>query len=956
MKTKYYALFVALFAFSALFAQSYQVNGIVSDGDNQPLPSVSVMVKGTTRGVATDFDGKYSIEVSKGETLVFTFVGMASKDVEMDGTSIVNVQLANGVELDEVVMVGSRNPARTATDTPVPVDVINIAELTTAGPQTDVNQILNYVAPSFTSNTQTVSDGTDHIDPASLRGMGPDQVLVLINGKRRHTSSLLNVNGTVGAGSVGTDMNAIPTAAIKNIEVLRDGAAAQYGSDAIGGVINIVLNNKVNELAVTINNGANMSKNSNKYGEGGTDGQKFQVDVNYGLPLGDKGGFINFTGSMSTRAATNRSDSMGKDIFLGYHAVERVARTSGADVSNLSMTDVQFYAQAVEDAVLSPALKAQIAAAGDITTLRGLLDDDITDAELAVRGKTRDDFRMRIGQSDLKEGKFMANMSIPVGDNGSEFYAFGGMTYRRGLAAGFYRRPAYTDGRGNTAAFENGFLPEIGSDIKDKSLAIGIKGKLGDWNSDLSNSFGINTFDFNIVNTSNSTLGTATKRDFQAGGFSFAQNTTNWDISKFNEGVFNGLNLAFGAEHRIENYQINAGEEASWASYDINGELVTDTTPDALKVKSFFGNTTPGGSQVFPGFRPENELSKYRTSYAFYADTEIDFSEKFMIDAALRYENYSDFGSTVNWKLASRYKVSDNFSVRGAMSTGFRAPSLHQIYYNATATQFIGGIPYEVGTFANNSRIASLLGIEKLRQERANNASIGFTAKIKNFTVTVDAYNVTVYDRVVLTGNFANPHDGSELEGIFNDAGANKAKFLMNAVNTNNKGIDLVISHKMKLGNGATFRNDFSFTTSKVDTVGAVHVTDKLVGQEATVFGERQYYFLTKAMPATKWNLTHNYNNGKWNFMLRNAYFGDVTDPDAHHTVYAGKVITDLSIGYKYGENTTFTVGANNLLDVYPDEVPVSSNYGRQFIYSRRTSQFGMNGRYVFARLSFNLK
>ncbi|MDT8418010.1 MAG: TonB-dependent receptor plug domain-containing protein, partial [Lutibacter sp.] len=290
-------LFFAIFSFftMAIFAQSYQVTGKVTDADNQPLPGVSVTIEGTSRGTSTDFDGNYAIMVQSSENLIFSYVGYNERKLQMDGTKTFNVTLVSGVSLKEVVVVGSRNPNRTAVDTSVPVDIINVAELITAGPQVNLNQILNYVAPSFTSNTQTISDGTDHIDPASLRGLGPDQVLVLINGKRRHNSSLVNVNGTFGRGSVGTDLNAIPAASIERIEVLRDGAAAQYGSDAIAGVINIVLKRSTDELNLNVTTGANFTKNANDQ-TGGVDGETTNVSANYGLQLGDKGGFINFTG------------------------------------------------------------------------------------------------------------------------------------------------------------------------------------------------------------------------------------------------------------------------------------------------------------------------------------------------------------------------------------------------------------------------------------------------------------------------------------------------------------------------------------------------------------------------------------------------------------------------------------------------------------------------------------
>ncbi len=979
--------FIFLISAMTLNAQKAVVKGNVSD-ETGGLVSATIKVVGTDYGTITDFEGNFMLELDPGTyKLEASYVGYNSDTkeltVEAGKTYTLDFKLNEGIGLSEVVVIGSRNANRTATQTPVPVDVININKLTNLGPQTDVNQILNYVAPSFSSNTQTVADGTDHIDPASLRGLGPDQVLVLINGKRRHNSSLVNVNGTVGSGSVGTDMNAIPTAAIERIEVLRDGAAAQYGSDAMAGVINIVLKKNANQLTTSLTTGAQMSKNSNNF-EGGMDGEKLQLDVNYGLPLGDKGGFINLTGSFNTRGAATRNKPMGKSIFLGYNAVERMANNDGYDISKLQydMDAIKNYSQQVS--FFDTDMKTSISNATTMSELVDLLNDDITDNELAARNMSREDFRMKTGQAKLRGAKFFWNMAVPTGEK-SEFYAFGGIGYRNGLAAGFYRRPAYTDGRANTPAFMNGFLPHIESNILDKSVAFGIKGKLGDWDSDLSNTFGQNSFGFHIVNTSNSTLGTSTPIEFDAGGFSFAQNTSNWDLSRFYDNVFSGLNVALGAEFRLENYQLHAGEESSWAAYDKNGEVVTQTTPDSLKVKSFYGKNIPGGSQVFPGFRPANETNAYRTSYAGYLDLEADLTEDFMMSGAVRYENYSDFGSTFNYKLATRYDLG-MFAIRAAASTGFRAPSLHQIYFNATATQFLDGIPYEVGTFSNSSRAAQLFGIPKLKEETSKNYSLGLTGNLESMgiTFTVDAYMIKIHDRVVLTEQFKKPSkdDNPELWQLFENAGATTAKFFANAVNTTSRGVDIVINHDTKIGSGrlnTSLAATFSKNEVDKDADGNIiinNVSDQLKGLESTFFGERNQINMENAMPNTKVNLTFTYAMKKFNFMLRNVYFGEVTDPDFHkissdpnvekiHSVYGGKVLTDFSLSYGLTNNIKLTLGSNNLLDIYPDVIPgdqvdgresgFDNTYGGQFVYSRRTSQFGFMGRFVFGRVTYKL-
>ncbi len=975
MKAKFYAFLFAILLTMPVLAQSGKVSGTVVGADGQPIPGVSVIVKGTSTGTSTDFDGKYSLNAASDATLVFSYVGYETTNVKVNGRSTVDVTLQSGVALDEVVVIGSRNKNRTVTDSPVPVDVIDVKALVADSPQTSLNQILNYVAPSFTSNTQTISDGTDHIDPASLRGLGPDQVLVLINGKRRHSSSLVNVNGTFGRGSVGTDLNAIPTAAIERIEVLRDGAASQYGSDAIAGVINIVMKKSTNTILVTTNSGAYASKNSGGWHQGGTDGETNGVSINYGLPLGDNGGFINFTGMFDSRNRTNRMIEWEGKIFQGYNAVERMANNAGYDLSKLllpeNMADVQNFAQQVP--FFSTGLKSDIAAASDIGTLRNLLKLDITTDELAARGLQRKDFNMKVGQSALRSGKAFFNMEFPTGEEGT-IYSFGGVSYRNGDAAGFYRLPYQS--RAYTPAYINGFLPEIHSNVIDKSIAAGIRGKIGDWDVDFSQTWGQNSFGFDIQNTSNATLQNATGFQFDAGGFAFTQTTTNFDMSKYYEDEMEGLNVAFGAEYRLENYEIFAGEEGSYSKYntlgqvqqglintgrDLDGDGIADE-PD-YTVRDFYGSARPGGSQVFPGFSPANQLSKYRSSYASYFDVEAQFTESFLLTGAIRYENYSDFGNTTTFKLATQIKASDNFSFRSSYNTGFRAPSLHQLNFNSTSTIFIDGVPTEVGTFSNDSRAAKLLGIPQLKQEESSSFSFGFTGKMpeSNIKFTVDGYYVKINDRIVYTGQFKGPGTGSELDRLLAQANAGSATFFANAIDTRSTGLDIVITHNGNLGTGK-LRTDFSATFSKTEQVGNVHASKVLenAGLTDTYFSKTgaSGIYLEKAVPRAKANLTFNYAKDKFNVMFRNVYFGPVseaTDNVANQQEFSSKVVTDLTFGYKLSDNTKLSFGANNLLDVYPDAAIQANRSGGRFNYSRRSQQFGANGRFIFARLSFSL-
>nr|WP_299388054.1 TonB-dependent receptor [Allomuricauda sp.] len=948
----------------------YEITGTVKDSQGNPLAGANILVKGTTNGTQVDFDGNFVLEVNDSNaTLVISYLGFKTTEVALNGRSSVDVVLEDdAARLEDVVVVGSRNPNRTATETTVPVDVIDVATIANQGPQVSVNQILNYVAPSFTSQSQTVSDGTDHIDPASLRGLGPDQVLVLINGKRRHTTALINVNGTVGAGSVGTDMNAIPAAAIQRIEVLRDGAAAQYGSDAIAGVINIVLKKSTGKLDLSLTSGANFSENSNQF-EGGSDGEKFQLDANYGLPIGDSG-YINFTGSLSTREPALRNKDYAGDIFRGFHGAERIYAAGGGTVADMTLQDYANAAQGIS--YLDQSVKDQIAGLDlgdetDIATFRDLLGFDADEDELAARGLTRKDFRFKVGTSRLREGKFFANMSIPVSDN-TEIYGFGGISYRQGLASGFYRRPAQGDGRANTPAFPNGFLPNIGTDILDQSIAVGIRGKVNEWDVDFSNTYGRNTFDITVGNSSNGTLGVATPRSFDAGGLGFTQNTTNLDFNRFYEDIFEGFNAAFGAEYKVEKYEIVAGEESSYTSYDINGNPVNSVTPDDMLVRNnFTGAPLGGGAQVFRGYDPGNATEKFRNNISLYADFEADFTENWLLSLAGRYENYSDFGSTFNYKLATRIKISENLSLRGASSSGFRAPSLHQQFFSRTSTVFVDNVPFEQGTFTNDSRAATLIGIDKLKEETSNSFSAGLTGRFGEFTVTIDGYLINIDDRIVYSGSFGNGGD-PELTAIFEAAGATSARFFVNAIDTKSSGLDIVLSHKTNWGD-AIIKNDFAATFNKTE-VEDIFVPELIenAGLSGSFFDGQEEAFLTLAQPRTKLNLTNLVTCNSWDFMLRNVFFGEVTDPDdfngdarvdgttvSDDAIYAGKLVTDLTVTKSFTDDLSLTVGANNLFDVYPDENREGGTSGDQFVYSRRTSQFGYSGRYLFARLRFSL-
>ncbi|MCJ7934962.1 MAG: TonB-dependent receptor [Chryseobacterium sp.] len=902
---------------------------------------------------------------------VLFFLGTYAYGQEKDSTKV-NKDSIKTNNVEEVVVLGSRAGARSKTDSPVPVDVFNIKESSVILPQSGIGQILNTVAPSFTSTIQTNSDGTDHLDPAQLRGLGPDQVLVLVNGKRRHTSALVNVNGTPGRGTVGTDLNAVPAFALNRIEVLRDGASAQYGSDAIAGVINLELKRDTGKLAGQVSYGGNLTPAADDH-TGNFDGQNIQVDLNYGNKIGTKGGFFNITWSSQFRDPTSRAGAESGAIYNAYNAIEQRALNAGVNLSslytNINTTQnsqqivnyIHQYAQGVN--YFSSDFQNQIQAANTIGALQGILGRDVTDQELAYRGLTRKDFNMQVGQSKLNNHQLFINMEVPISDDW-KVYSFGGYSLRHGTSGGFYRKP--NQSRTFTGLYPNGYLPQIGTDIQDISLAAGIKGKWDGWNIDFSNTFGQNSFTYTIQNTGNTSLRFASPNEFDAGGLRFSQNTINLDFSKKYD-VWEGINVAFGAEHRYENFKITAGEPASYEIYDVFGN-VWDGDP-LKRPTDFFKAFLPGGSQVFGGFKPVNAVNKNRQSVAAYADVEFNFTNWLLVDAAARYENYSDFGSTFNYKLASRIKVAPNFNVRLAGSTGFRAPSIHQIYYNVTSTLFTNNQLLEVGTFSNDSEVAGLLQMPKLKQETSKSASVGFTYKIPSvgLSFTADGYFTKIDNRIILTDQFLRADVPVAAQKVYDELGINGAQFFTNAIDTETKGIDVVIAHNARFSDFKLDHN-FAINLSQTKQVGDIHSSGLLQDPklEKVYFSEKSRVYLEEAVPRVKASLSHTLTWKGASFYLRNTYFGKVTGADVldvngdgiigfnEHQQIGDKIITDLSLAYQFTKNIGLTAGVNNLFDIYPTKnLPASTN-NDQFVYSRSTSQFGQNGRYVFTRLNFN--
>ncbi|HQS68746.1 MULTISPECIES: TonB-dependent receptor [unclassified Novosphingobium] len=799
-----------------------------------------------------------------------------------------------------IIVTGSRSQqARSNVDTAAPIDVVNVEQLTQTG-QVEVAQMINFVAPSFNSAKQTIANGTDHIDPATLRGLGPDQTLLLLNGKRQHTTALVNVNSTVGRGSVGYDMNVIPAAAVERIEVLRDGAAAQYGSDAIAGVINIGL--KRNDSGIEWRNQAGITK------EG--DGRTLQTSVNAGFGLGD-GGFINATLAFLDRGFTDRSGEYNNTVYL---ASLPATRFPGFPFS-VPLTPAEIARQQQDQALVEQ---------------RGF-----------------DRRSMIVGNSEATGYSAFVNMGLPLG-NDWEAYSFGGWTHRDGRAAGFYRYPN-NPRTSNLSLFPDGYLPFIETSINDYTIAVGAKtGKRGDLIIDISSKFGGNEIAFDVDNSINASMGNATPTNFYAGKLKFQQFTNNIDLSKEFDGLFGtqSFNIAAGAELRFDRYAIGEGQVESYGDFNPPG-----TPPAQIKAS---------GVQVFGGFRPDNAVSEGRRSIGVYLDLESDITDRLLVSGAVRYENYSDFGGNFSGKLVGRYKITDALALRGGLNRGFRAPSLHQSYFSSVATQFItvAGVNQqrEVTTVRNDSAIAQRLGVPLLKPETSWSYSAGATLSLgRALNLTVDAYQIDIADRIVISGRFSNTIPA--LAQFFAGTNVTEAQFFTNAIDTRTRGLDVVATSMTELGRGKLSAS-LALNLNQTKIRGGVRTPPQLGGFGETLLNREERGRIEVNQPRSKiiGALTYEIDG----FSVRTAItrFGEITTvapqlPEQDQT-FSPKIITDLSIAYRFSQTAELVIGASNLFDVYPDRVldPRLTNDGT-VPFSRFATQFGFNGASYFTALNF---
>jgi iron complex outermembrane receptor protein len=874
---KQFFLLLLTLTLSAGLSAQITLRGLVTDQDGQSLTGVTIHERGTGNGTVSGTDGTYTLTISRPDaTVVYTFTGYATQEIPVGNRTEVNVQLQEGLLLEGLEIVGSRSLNRTVTNSPVPVDVIDIRQISSTQGQLDLNQLLQYAAPSFNANRQTGADGADHTDPASLRGLGPDQTLVLINGKRRHQSSLVNIYGTRGRGNTGTDLNAIPAAAIERIEILRDGAAAQYGSDAIAGVINIVLKDDVEGFTGNVNVGGHLAQDNPErsgFDDGlidpaqrqslfpddkssPFDGENVQLNGNYGFRIGS-GGFINMTADYWYRGHTNR---------------------------------------------YSPLL-----------------------------------YRRRFGDAEGNSFASYFNASLPLGRTTS-LYAFGGLSQRQ-TEAYAWSRDAGSE-RNVDAFYPNGFDPIIATDIADRSFSAGVRGYLREWNVDFNNTYGLNDFHFHGRNTVNASLEERSPTEFDDGGFSLGQNTTSLNFSRFFGDWLAGSNLAYGLEYRVENYEIYAGEEGSWRTY---GPVVFSVDPET-------GDTTtrPGGAQGFPGFAPANEVDESRTNLGAYIDGDFNLTSNFSLGAAARFERYSDFGNTLNGKLTARLAITDAFALRASAGTGFRAPSLAQLYFNSIYTDFVSGVAVDKFLAKNNSPITRALGIAPLKEETSVNFGAGLTYNAGGWSASADFYHITIDDRIVLTGDFAN--DDPDIGAILQSLNVGSARFFANAINTTTNGVDVIVSFANRIDDDRRYSLALAVNYNDM-TIDQVNTSRELAGKEDFYLSNREKLFILASAPPLKGTLTLDYNARRFGFNVRGTYFDKIELEDyvGAIDVYDPRVTLDLSLSYQLAPSVRLTLGGSNILNAYPTEQDAETEGGGLY----DAVQMGFNGAFLFARLGF---
>ena len=802
--------------------------------------------------------------------------------------------------LEEIVVtgVGSRANPRSSTDLAVPVDMISLDDLTDTQ-QMDIGQMLQYSAPSFNAVKFGINDLSPLTDPASLRGLSPDQTLLLVNGKRRHKVAFFSLNHGLGKGQLGNDMNAIPAGALKRVEILRDGAAAQYGSDAIAGVVNMVLNDASSGGSIRAYTGVSYSdpqfdgrspvgaSGDSIYGGTVTDGATYSVSANFGLPWGDDG-FINTTIYAHHNDAYDRSGEY--------------THSEGWYPDDPNLSDAE---NAAEDLRLR--------------TLNGI------DLDRAI-----------LGAAENTNKGFFINAGRPMNEDW-DFYAFGGYGEKEVIGGIFSRAAARTD-RAVLEIFPNGFNPVTPAEMKDWQVVTGVRGDFSsDWGLDFSLGYSGNNLDLFNTNTVNPSMGELSPTEFYTGSLQVTQTVLNLDMTKLlGDG---NTSLAFGTEVRFESFRQSMGQGESWRP----GELAFFPADPRRDI----------GSTGREGFSDITQGEWERNNVGFYVEVERDFTDDFMIGVAARWENYSDFGSDVSAKLASRYRFSPAFTLRGSINRSFRAPSLAQYEYsNYVQIAFDDAGDSVVTPFLpiRNPLVQSAFGLSELKPETSMDYALGITSEISdNLSLTLDVYQIEIQDRIVISGGI-DASDYPEFDG----SGYDEINIFTNAVDTTTKGVDLVLNYAME------------FSNSQLDLALAANVNETTVdgfnvpdGVDAgDLIDERDLVYITDGAPSQKIILTADYLIGSFGMLARVTNFGEVQDartagPDGNPQVFSAQTVTDLSFTSYIGEQARVTLGINNVFDVYPDMLYNPAVRG-EVIYSRRTNQFGTMGRFVNLSMTFN--
>ena len=882
------------------------ITGIITSSQSgEPLAGATVIVKGKKRAVTTNNEGKFSIEADPGDVLIISSVGYADFEVTIGQETAYVVKLINkDSNLDQITVIGSRGKPRSDLNKPVPIDVVTSKELAATG-QIDIGQALTFSAPSFNAQKFGINDLAPLVDPAMLRGLGPDQTLLLVNGKRRHKVAFFSLNQGVGKGQVGNDLNAIPAEAIKRVEILRDGAAAQYGSDAIAGVINMELNNARSGGSVRFytggansnpehdDQGANASLNGQSiYNKKKKDGETYKASLNFGLPWG-KEGFINTTLVFHKNEAYSRE---GK-----YKA------TRGWYVSNSTQAGI------TADSI-------QIARNG-------------INLNRAVLG----------GAKNTNYGVFV-NAGNKIDDNWN-FYSFGGFTNKE-IIGGVFSRPPSLASRRVLKIFPDGYNPEVVSKLKDYMLVSGIKGKLGnEFNLDFSGGYSGNQVDFYARNTVNPSMDSLSPTHFYTGSLGITQTTFNADITK----TLNNTSFAVGAEFRSESFEQKAGQAESYLA-GARGRTGSDV-----------------GSSGREGFSPKTAGLFKRNNVGIYAEVDHDFSKAFLVSGAFRFENYSDFGSNSSYKIASRYKITDNIIIRGSYNKSFRAPSLVQLEYSNYSNIAFDNAGNSVLTPTlpvRNDLVQTAFGFDKLKPEISHDFGLGVTGKIgKDLSFTIDGYQVKISDRILLSQPIT-----ASLFPAFAGTNYQAVNVFLNAYSTKTKGLDFITNYKKAFNTKSGINLSVGLNLNKTD-IETIELPQKLVAAginyNTNPEAQQDIVYFTKGTPTEKIIFSANYEIGKSGVLLRATRFGKVydplatlfvvpTDPNAlKYQVFSAKTVTDLSFTFKLNAKYSMMLGVNNLFDVYPDllDTPQTSD---EVIYSRRVNQFGTQGRFINFSMNYN--